>query len=82
MTDPRTTAVMREGNLFTTSSLAEYLNVSARTVQREVDRGRLMFVLVGGRRRYRGEDIEHYLHSRLQRSRFRIIRGGRFGTGS
>lgn len=70
---------MAEGNLFTTYSLADYLNVSARTVQREVDRGRLAFVMVAGRRRYRREDVERYLDSRLQRSRFRVIRGGRFG---
>jgi len=68
---------MREEGLFTTGSLAEYLNVSARTVQREVERGRLPFVMVGGRRRYRREDVEGYLRSRLQRSRFRVIQGGR-----
>ena len=68
---------MEETTLFTTYSLAEYLQVSARTVQREVARGRLPFVLVGGRRRYRQEDVETYLRSRLQRSRFRVIDGGR-----
>jgi len=64
-------------NLFTTYTLAEYLQVSARTVQREVSRGRLTFVMVGGRRRYRREDIEYYLRRQLQRSHFRVIEGGR-----
>lgn len=81
MTKPGSEEAMVEANLFTTYSLAEYLNVSARTVQREVDRGRLAFVMVGGRRRYRREDVEYYLRSRLQRSRFRVIRGGRFSLG-
>jgi excisionase family DNA binding protein len=64
-------------NLFTTYTLAEYLQVSARTVQREVSRGRLTFVMVGGRRRYRHADVEYYLRSQLQRSRFKVIDGGR-----
>lgn len=68
---------MADTTLFTTFSLAEYLQVSARTVQREVARGRLTFVMVGGRRRYRRADVESYLRSRLQRSRFRVIQGGR-----
>jgi len=68
---------MGDTSLFTTFSLAEYLQVSARTVQREVSRGRLPFVMVGGRRRYRKADVESYLRSRLQRSRFRVIQGGR-----
>ena len=68
---------MAENSLFTTYSLGEYLKVSARTVQREVERGKLSFVMVGGRRRYRREDVERYLRTRLQRSRFRVIQGGR-----
>lgn len=68
---------MANDNLFTTYTLAQYLQVSARTVQREVSRGRLTFVMVGGRRRYRHEDVEYYLRSQLQRSRFRVIDGGR-----
>ena len=64
-------------NLFTTYSLATYLQVSARTVQREVSRGRLSFVMVGGRRRYRRDDVEYYLRRQLQRSGFRVIDGGR-----
>ncbi len=68
---------MSDTNLFTTFSLAEYLQVSPRTVQREVARGKLPFVKVGGRRRYRKADVESYLRSRLQRSRFRVIQGGR-----
>ncbi len=68
---------MADTTLFTTFSLAEYLQVSPRTVQREVARGRLPFVMVGGRRRYRKVDVESYLRSRLQRSRFRVIQGGR-----
>lgn len=67
---------MNEEALFTTYSLAEYLKVSPRTVQREVERGKLSFVMVGGRRRYRRDDVERYLHGRLQRSRFRVIQGG------
>ena len=68
---------MAADSLFTTYGLAEYLKVSARTVQREVERGKLSFVMVGGRRRYRREDVERYLRTRLQRSRFRVIQGGR-----
>jgi excisionase family DNA binding protein len=68
---------MNDDTLFTTFTLAEYLQVSARTVQREVARGRLPFVMVGGRRRYRYVDVETYLRTRTQRSRFRIIQGGR-----
>ena len=68
---------MSDTTLFTTFSLAEYLQVSARTVQREVARGGIPFVMVGGRRRYRKTDIESYLRTRLRRSRFRLIQGGR-----
>ena len=68
---------MIDDTLFTTFSLAQYLQVSARTVQREVARGRLSFVMVGGRRRYRSVDVESYLRNRLQRSQFRVIQGGR-----
>lgn len=68
---------MSDDSLFTTYSLAEYLQVSPRTVQREVARGRLTYVMVGGRRRYRQADVEYYLRSRLQRSRFKVIDGGR-----
>lgn len=68
---------MDDEGLFTSYSLAEYLQVSARTVQREVARGHLAFVTVGGRRRYRRVDVEWYLKSRLQRSQFKVIEGGR-----
>jgi excisionase family DNA binding protein len=68
---------MANDTLFTTYSLAKYLQVSARTVQREVSRGCLTYVMVGGRRRYRHSDVEYYLRSRLQRSRFKVIDGGR-----
>jgi len=71
---------MSDETLYTTYSLAKYLNVSARTVQREVARGRLPYVMVGGRRRYRRSDVEAYLRSQLQRSRFRVIDGGRRGV--
>lgn len=70
---------MSDDTLFTTYSLAEYLKVSARTVQREVARGLLPYVLVGGRRRYRKSDVESYLRNQLQRSRFKVIDGGRRG---
>ena len=73
----RNASPMPDDTLYTTYSLAGYLKVSARTVQREVERGKLSFVMVGGRRRYRQADVESYLRSRLQRSRFRVIRGGR-----
>lgn len=68
---------MDETNLFTTYTLADYLQVSARTVQREVRRGRLKYVMVGGRRRYRRADVDSYLRNRTQRSQFRLIQGGR-----
>ena len=71
---------MSDETLFTTYTLAEYLKVSARTVQREVSRGRLPYVLVGGRRRYRKSDIESYLRNQLQRSRFKVIDGVRRGA--
>lgn len=67
---------MSDDRLFTTATLAEYLQVSDRTVQREVARGRLTFVMVGGRRRYRQEDVERYLRNRRQRTRFKVIQGG------
>lgn len=66
--------------IFTTNTLAEYLQVSARTIQREVARGRLSFVTVGGRRRYRREDVEYYLRRQMRRSGFRVIDGGRGQT--
>lgn len=62
--------------LYTTQSLAQHLQVSTRTVQREVRRGRLSFVLVGGRRRYRPQDVDEYLRQRDVRTRFRVIPGG------
>lgn len=71
---------MQDGALFTSYSLAEYLKVSPRTIQREVARGRLPFVMVGGRRRYRRSDVEGYLRSQLQRSRFTVIDGGKRGA--
>lgn len=71
---------MSDDTLFTTYTLAEYLKVSPRTVQREVERGRLPYVLVGGRRRYRRSDVESYLRNQLQRSRFKVIDGGLRGA--
>lgn len=67
---------MDKAPLFTTYSLAHHLQVSLRTVQREVERGKLSYVLVGGRRRYRQADVDVYLNQRRQRARFRVIRGG------
>lgn len=75
---------MTTKRLFTTYTLAEHLQVSPRTIQREVARGRLEFVLVGGRRRYRVQDVESYLQQRFrtsERSRFRVIEGGRATDG-
>lgn len=68
---------MSDETLFTTYTLADYLKVSPRTVQREVARGRLTYVLVGGRRRYRKSDVSNYLRNQTQRSRFKVIDGGR-----
>ena len=62
--------------LYTTDALAIHLQVSPRTIQREVARGHLNYVLVGGRRRYRMQDVEAYFRKRLRRSRFRLIQGG------
>lgn len=67
---------MDRDRLFTTQTLAQYLQVSPRTVQREVARGRLNYVKVGGRRRYRKKDVESYLQQHRQRERFRVLEGG------
>lgn len=47
--------------LFTTESLADYLQVSPHTVRREREAGRLPFIRIRDLIRYRPEDIESYL---------------------
>ena len=47
--------------LFTTESLAEYLQVSPHTVRREREAGRLPFIRIRDLVRYRPEDVEAYL---------------------
>ncbi len=47
--------------LFTTETLAEYLQVSPHTVRREREAGRLPFIRIRDLIRYRPEDVESYL---------------------
>lgn len=47
--------------MFTTESLAEYLQVSPHTVRREREAGRLSFIRIRDLIRYRPEDVEAYL---------------------
>lgn len=49
--------------LFTTETLAEFLQVSPHTVRREREAGRLPFVRIRDLVRYRPEDVEAYLAS-------------------
>lgn len=49
--------------LYTTETLAEYLQVSSHTVRREREAGRLPFVRIRDLIRYRPEDVEAYLAS-------------------
>lgn len=57
--------------LFTTESLAEYLQVSPHTVRREREAGRLPYIRIRDLIRYRPEDVEAYLaaqaHDRYER---------------
>lgn len=52
--------------LFTTETLAEYLQVSPHTVRREREAGRLPFIRIRDLIRYRSEDVEGYLASQAQ----------------
>jgi excisionase family DNA binding protein len=52
--------------LFTTESLAEYLQVSPHTVRREREAGRLPFIRIRDLVRYRPEDVEAYLSNQAQ----------------
>lgn len=52
--------------LYTTESLAEYLQVSPHTVRREREAGRLPYVRIRDLIRYRPEDIEAYLSNQSQ----------------
>ena len=47
--------------LYTTETLADYLQVSPHTVRREREAGRLPFVRIRDLIRYRPEDVEAYL---------------------
>lgn len=47
--------------LFTTETLAAYLQVSPHTVRREREAGRLPFIRIRDLIRYRPEDVEGYL---------------------
>ena len=47
--------------LYTTETLAEYLQVSPHTVRREREAGRLPFIRIRDLIRYRPEDVEAYL---------------------
>ena len=47
--------------LYTTETLADYLQVSPHTVRRERGAGRLPFVRIRDLIRYRSEDVEAYL---------------------
>jgi len=47
--------------LYTTETLADYLQVSPHTVRREREAGRLPFVRIRDLIRYRPEDVESYL---------------------
>lgn len=49
--------------LYTTETLADYLQVSPHTVRREREAGRLPFVRIRDLIRYRPEDIEAYLQN-------------------
>ena len=52
--------------LYTTESLAEYLQVSPHTVRREREAGRLPYIRIRDLIRYRPEDVEAYLTNQAQ----------------
>ncbi len=52
--------------LFTTETLADYLQVSPHTVRREREAGRLPYIRIRDLIRYRPEDVESYLSSQAQ----------------
>lgn len=52
--------------LFTTETLAEYLQVSPHTVRREREAGRLPFIRIRDLIRYRPEDVESYLAGQVR----------------
>ena len=52
--------------LYTTETLAEYLQVSPHTVRREREAGRLPFIRIRDLIRYRPEDVEAYLSNQAQ----------------
>lgn len=48
--------------IYTMHTLARLLQVSTRTIRREVDEGKLHFVKIRGRIRFRQEDVQAYLN--------------------
>lgn len=52
--------------LFTTETLADYLQVSPHTVRREREAGRLPYIRIRDLIRYRPEDVESYLANQAQ----------------
>jgi excisionase family DNA binding protein len=55
-----------ERPLFTKASLAEYLQVSQRTVNRLVATGKLRAIRLAGHPRFRPEDVEQMLRDHLE----------------
>lgn len=54
-------------DLFTSKQLAEYLQLSPRTVYRMLERNELPGVRVGGQWRFRKSEVDYWLDHRLQR---------------
>lgn len=52
--------------LYTTETLAEFLQVSPHTVRREREAGRLPYIRIRDLIRYRPEDVEAYLSAQSQ----------------
>jgi excisionase family DNA binding protein len=48
-------------NVYTLHSLSRMLQVSTRTIRREMDEGKLTFVRIRGRVRFRQTDVQTYL---------------------
>lgn len=49
------------------AEVAEYLNISAKTVYRLIEKGELPALKVGARWRFKPEDLEAYLERQKQR---------------
>lgn len=52
--------------LYTTETLAEFLQVSPHTVRREREAGRLPYIRIRDLIRYRPDDVEAYLSAQSQ----------------